>query len=83
MEAALQVRNALLKVQTEYIEIPQLKLTAPQVQRLWSLPKDVCEAVLAALIQRGFLVHSSDGAYMRSHARRTQVDRVEQLVRAS
>ena len=83
MEAAPQVRDALLRIQTEYIEMPQLKLTAPQVQRLWSLPKDVCEAALAALIEREFLMHSSDGAYIRYHLRRTQVEGIEQLLRAS
>ena len=48
MEATPQVREALVRIQTEYIEMPQLKLTARQVQRLWSLPTEVCEAALAA-----------------------------------
>jgi hypothetical protein len=83
MEATPQILEALVKIQIEYVQMPQLKLTARQVRRLWSLPHDVCEAALAALICKGFLVHLGDGAYVRHHLRHATIDRVDSLVRAS
>jgi hypothetical protein len=83
MEAASYVQEALVRIQTEYVEMPHLKLTARQVQRLWSLPNEVCEAALAALLLTGFLVQSSDGAYVRERVARARIDRVESMGRAS
>ena len=83
METAPQVRDAVVRIQIEYVEMPQLKLTARQVQRLWSLPPEVCEAALATLIRKGFLAQSSEGAYIRRGAPRVSRDRIESLVRAS
>ena len=65
MDATSQIRDALTTVQLEYVHMPTMKLTARQVQRLWSLSGEVCEAVLAVLTGRGFLVQASDGAYVR------------------
>ena len=70
MEPKLLLREALTRIQTEYVEMPDMKLTARQVQRLWSLPTDISEAALAALITRGFLSQSADGAYVRQVGRR-------------
>jgi hypothetical protein len=69
MEVTAEVRDALLRIQTEYIEMPDLKLTARQAQRLWSLRHDVWEAALAALLGRHFLVRTSDGSYIRRGGR--------------
>ena len=52
MEATAEVQNALLRIQTEYVEMPDLKLTARQAQRLWNLSRDVWETALAVLIGR-------------------------------
>lgn len=49
----------------EYIEMPDLKLTAPQARRLWNIPADVCDAALSALVARGFLVQTRTGAFLR------------------
>jgi hypothetical protein len=84
MEAATPpLPEALFRIQTEYVEMPQLKLTARQVQRLWSLPNEVCEAALAALLQTGFLMRSADGAYVRHGVPRARVDRIERLMQAN
>ena len=64
MEAP-QLRDALLRIQTEYIEMPQLKLTARQAQRLWSLSNEVWEAAVAALIKTRFLMQTPEGTYAR------------------
>src|SRR5713226_2402832 len=47
-------RFAFTRIQLEYIEMPDLKLTEAQVRRLCNLPHDVCAAALAALLQAGF-----------------------------
>ena len=79
VDATPDVREALLKIQIEYVEMPQLKLTARQVQRLWSLPMEVCEAALAALIRQGFLVQSRDGVYVRHWRSRERIERKASL----
>ena len=83
MEATPEVRDALVRIQTEYIEMPDLKLTARQAQRLWSLSHEVWETALAVLIGTQFLVQTRDGAYVRSSAMRARVGVIESLLRAS
>ena len=83
MEATREVRDALLRIQTEYVEMPDLKLTARQAQRLWSLSHDVWETALAVLLGKQFLVQTRDGAYVRSSSMRARVGSIEALLRAS
>lgn len=60
------VREALTRIQMEYTEMPEMKLTLLQVRRLMNLPLDACEAALAALVQSGFLMQSRTGAFLRA-----------------
>jgi hypothetical protein len=83
MEAGTELRNALLRIQTEYVEMPDLKLTARQAQRLWCLSHDVWEAALAILIGKQFLVQTRDGSYVRSGVMRAMVGGIESLAQAS
>lgn len=83
MDASPEVRNALLRIQTEYVEMPDLKLTARQAQRLWNLSHDVWESALAVLIGKAFLVQTRDGSYVRDSAMRARVGAIESLLRAS
>jgi len=57
--------SARARIQIEYIEMPDLKLTLAQVGRLCNLPKDVCEAAIASLVESGFLATSSGGSILR------------------
>ena len=59
------ILETLVRMQTEWIEMPQLKITRRQAQRLWSLSNEVCETAFATLIRKGFLVQAPDGAYVR------------------
>ena len=52
-------------IQMEYAEMPDLKLTFRQAQRLWCLPAEVCDRVLASLVRSGFLMLTSSGFYVR------------------
>ena len=69
-------RNALIAIQVEYVEMPGLKLTVAQVTRLCSLPADVCQTALGALVVTGFLIETREGRYGR---RGTPPVRVEPL----
>ena len=83
MEATAEVQNALLRIQTEYVEMPDLKLTARQAQRLWCLSREVWETALAVLLRKQFLAQTRDGAYVRVSAMRARVEAIESLLRAS
>jgi hypothetical protein len=52
-------------IQMEYAEMPDLKLTFRQAQRLWSLSADLCERALTSLVGSGFLTLTSSGFYVR------------------
>lgn len=59
--------NHLLQVvQAEYLEMPGLQLTKPQVQRLWGLDSPTCEAVLTTLERTRFLRRSVRNSYVRA-----------------
>jgi hypothetical protein len=57
--------DVLQRIQGEYLEMPGLRLTSAQAQRLWGLEREVCEAMLAALVESRFLCRTRDGAYIR------------------
>lgn len=59
------VSQAAQWVRSEYMELPSLSLTRPQVQRLYGLDDVTCESVLAALVDVDFLLLTSDGRYVR------------------
>jgi hypothetical protein len=57
--------EVLQRIQGEYVEMPGLRLTAAQAQRLWGLERDVCDALLGALVDAKFLSQTRDGAFVR------------------
>ena len=62
--------DALRRVQGEYIEMPGLRLTTAQAQRLWGLDRTACDTLLGALVDAKFLFRTRDGAFVRTdHAR--------------
>ena len=58
--------EVLRRVQGEYIEMPGLRLTTAQAQRLWGLDRAACDALLGALVDAKFLFRTRDGAFVRS-----------------
>ena len=62
----MRVEDVLQRIQGEYLEMPGLRLTTAQAQRLWGLDCDVCEPLLAALVEAKFLCRTRDGAFVRS-----------------
>jgi hypothetical protein len=55
----------LQRIRAEYLEMPGLRLTQEQVERLCGVDHGVCEAVLATLVESNFLCVREDGAYGR------------------
>ena len=45
--------------------MPGLSVTFWQAMRLWNLEAPVCQAVLDALVQGGFLMQTRHGAFRR------------------
>jgi len=58
--------SLLWRIRAEYWEMPGLKLTPRQAQRLWGLDRESCDALLSDLISEGFLSRTRDGAFVRS-----------------
>ena len=60
---------ACARIQTEYIEMPDLKLTVAQVRRLCGLRAEICEAAIRVLVESGFLRQTPGGSLLRrSHS---------------
>lgn len=58
--------NALLiRIRAEYLEMPGLRLTLAQAQRLCGVERALCMAVLDALVANKFLCVKRDGTYAR------------------
>jgi hypothetical protein len=55
-----------MRVRSEYVEMPGLRLTSAQAQRLWNLDREQCEAVFAALIDAGIVKRMPDGSFVRA-----------------
>jgi hypothetical protein len=73
----MRIDEVLQRIQGEYVEMPGLRLTPAQAQRLWGLERDVCDALLGALVDAKFLAQTRDGAFIRlDGARPTQVTNV-------
>ena len=64
------IADWLQLIRGEYLEIPGLRLTKPQVRRLWGLDAVTCEALLAALVEVRFLRCTRDEAYVRVESER-------------
>ena len=61
---SLNVDDAVALIRMEYAEMPGLRLTFWQAQRLWNLSEELCEQALGALVRSGFLDRTAEGAYI-------------------
>jgi hypothetical protein len=57
--------DVLRRVRGEYLEMPGLRLTEAQAQRLWGLDAASCRTLLGTLVDAKFLFKTPDGAFMR------------------
>ena len=58
------MEQMLRRIQGEFLEMPGLRLTCRQAQRLWNLDQLVCESLLAALVDVRFLAEC-DGVFLQ------------------
>ena len=68
LTADIPLTEWLQLIRAEYLEMPGLSLTKPQLQRLWSLDPVTSEALLAALVDARFLRCTRQKAYVRADA---------------
>jgi hypothetical protein len=55
----------LRRIRAEYLEMPGLRLTLTQAQRLCGVDRATCQRVLDELVEARFLCVKRDGAYAR------------------
>jgi hypothetical protein len=53
------------RIFSEYLEMPGLRLTSAQAQRLWGLEADACANAIRVLVEGGFLRRTDAGQYVR------------------
>ena len=54
------------RISCEYLEMPGLRLTSEQAQRLWGLDRESCSEILTELVATNFLARTADGRYARA-----------------
>jgi hypothetical protein len=59
------VQDLLTRLRAEYLEMPGLRLTPEQVQRLCGVERTMCRVVLDSLVHEKFLCIKPDGRYTR------------------
>jgi hypothetical protein len=55
----------LARLRAEYLEMPGMRLTTAQVQRLCGIEQTMCTLLLDVLVEAQFLTLKSDGTYVR------------------
>jgi hypothetical protein len=65
---SLLSESTLRRVRAEFLEMPGLKLTVSQAQRLWGMDRGTCEALIDQLTESRFLARTRDGAVVLGDA---------------
>ncbi len=61
--------DILRRARAEYLEMPGLRLTSAQAQRLWGLDRPTCDKLLAALTERRFRSKTRAGSFVLTASR--------------
>ena len=64
MRTSLQ-QQVLNRIRAEFIEMPDMKLTIEEIQRLCDVNRSLCETAIESLVQAHFLCVTSDRRYTR------------------
>lgn len=65
MSTTIAVDPSLIhRVRAEFLEMPGLRLTSEQAERLWGLDRHTCEAILGYLTASHVLARSADGRFV-------------------
>lgn len=64
----IDIQMLLRRIRSEFREMPGLRLTPAQAQRLFGLDPHHCGSILGALVDAGFLTKTHAGTYTRSES---------------
>ena len=53
----------LRRIHCDYLDMPDLRLSRPQAQRVWQLDEQTCTRLLESLTEDGLLHRGHDGMY--------------------
>ena len=59
------VQQVIDRLRAEFVEMPGLRLSAEQVERLCGVEHTVCQLILDSLVDSKFLCRKPDGMYTR------------------
>ena len=60
------IQDVIQRMRAEYLEMPGLRLTSEQAQRLCGVERTVCQLVLDGLVTVNFLRRTAGGHYVRA-----------------
>ena len=75
------MHDVLTRLRGEYLEMPDLRLSAEQVQRLCGIEAKLCQSVLDALVDAKFLCVTARGHYARPDGEISHPDPVKARLR--
>jgi hypothetical protein len=58
-------QDLISRIRAEFLEMPGMRLTTQQVQRLCGIESTLCKTVLDSLVEERFLSVKPDGSYGR------------------
>jgi hypothetical protein len=58
-------QDLMSRIRAEFLEMPGMRLTMQQVQRLCGIESTLCQTVLDSLVEERFLSVKPDGSYGR------------------
>lgn len=65
MERRRTIEDLVMRIESEFLDMPGLKLTVPEGQRRFGIDEITCEAVLEALVDAGVLFKTRERLYGR------------------
>ena len=66
------VDDVVLRVRSEYMDMPGMRLTPAQAQRLWGIDAVAMRSVIQTLVETKFLRETPDGAFVRADSGRAR-----------
>jgi hypothetical protein len=60
-------QDVMTRIRAEFVEMPGMRLTARQVERLCGIDRFVCRCLLDTLVDVNFLRLTGDGLYARAN----------------
>lgn len=60
--------DTITRIRAEFLEMPGMRLTSDQIQRLCGVDAEMCDDAIAELVRTKFLTRLDDGTYARTSA---------------